>query len=508
MPIPHPARRVAAAGDDNPATGYALALTAAAASVPVAVAAQRWLQLEDLSLVFIVAVLAVAARTRTGPAIAAAVSCFLAYNFFFIEPRYTFAVGTRQGLATVVLFLVTALLAGRLASRLAMQVRALGRAHRETLARHELALALAGAASEADIERVAKDVFERILETHVWLRFDSRSDTEEPIPSAAAAALRRVEGADGGAPVHVATTQEHGWWFIPLPESREPLGVLIVKLPDRSAPEESSLHALVRAMGADMAQALLRVRLAQDLQAERVAREREWLRDALLASVSHDLRTPLASIIGAADSLQTYGAAMSAADRSELLGTVRTEGERLDRYVQNLLDMTRLSHGALQPIRDWVGLDEIIGAVIARMQRYRDHARFEVAIDDAVPSLRVQASLIEQALFNVIENAAQFSPEDESVRIAASRVVDRVRIDVADRGPGIPEAERAQVFDMFYSVERGDRARRGTGLGLAISRGMIAAHGGEVEIAASEDGRGTLVRIWLPLPESPRDDEP
>ncbi|QDA57118.1 DUF4118 domain-containing protein [Thermomonas aquatica] len=370
----------------HPVGGYALAVAASVLAALFAAAAERWFGLADLSLVFMLAVVLVATRSRTGPALLTALLCFLAYNFFFIEPRYTLYINARHGMATVLLFLAAALLAGRLASQLAMQVQALRDAHQQVLAR------------EAQAQR-----------------------------------------------------------------------------------------------------------LAEDLQAERVASETERLRSALLSSVSHDLRTPLAAIIGAAGSLDSYGEAMDAQDRHALLDTVRSEGERLDRYIQNLLDMTRLGHGALALNRDWIGVDELIGSAVGRLRRYQPGTRFAVSVDPQLGPIWVHPALVEQALFNVIENAAKFSPAGEAVAIDARRVDERLRIDVVDRGPGIPEDERARIFDMFYSVERGDRNRHGTGLGLAICRGMIGAHGGEVEALPGGDGRGTVLRISLPFlePSSP-----
>ena len=255
-------------------------------------------------------------------------------------------------------------------------------------------------------------------------------------------------------------------------------------------------------MAEDIAQAAVRTRLVADLENARVSGETERLRSALLSSVSHDLRSPLAAIIGAASSLDNYAEAMSREDRHSLLETVRIEGERLDRYIQNLLDMTRLGHGGLTLNRDWIGVDELIGSAVTRLQRYEPGARFEVRLEPELGPIWVHPALVEQALFNVLENAAKFSPAGEAVTVEARRVDGQLRIDVRDRGPGIPEDERKRIFDMFYSVERGDRGRQGTGLGLAICQGMIGAHGGSVEALPGapdeHDRRGTTIRITLP----------
>ncbi len=496
MPVNEESRSIT-----NPAAGYLLAVLAVLLAVFVAAAAERWLGLDDLSLVFMLAVLLVAARTRTGPAVLTALLCFLAYNFFFIEPRYTLYISARQGVATVAAFLAAALLAGRLASRLAMQVQALREGHRDALARQELGQRLAVAADEEEVVAVANAVFRKHLDAHVWVRLGERGLHTADVEPPAQPMLHRV---DALARSHTTgSVVEHGWWFLPLPAPDGPLGVIGLKLPAHIQQPSENQRQLAREMADDIAQALLRTRLVADLESARVTSETERLRSALLSSVSHDLRTPLAAIIGAAGSLDSYGDSMGPEDRHALLDTVRSEGERLDRYIQNLLDMTRLGYVTLTLHRDWIGIDELIGSAVGRLQRYQPGTHFEITIDPELGPIWVHPALVEQALFNVIENAAKFSPVGEVVAIDARRVGGQLRIEVVDRGPGIPEEERRRIFDMFYSVERGDRGRHGTGLGLAICRGMIGAHGGEVDALPGDDDRGTTLRITLPFNEPP-----
>jgi K+-sensing histidine kinase KdpD len=246
-----------------------------------------------------------------------------------------------------------------------------------------------------------------------------------------------------------------------------------------------------------------RARLLASLEAARVESETERLRNALLSSVSHDLRSPLASVIGAASSLAAYGDSMSADDRRELLESIRTEGERLDRYIQNLLDMTRLGSGPLELQRDWYALDEILAAASGRLHQSYPATEVIHRLEPNLPLLSVHAALVEQAIFNVLENAAEFSPPNAPIVVTARRAGDALELDITDRGPGIPEEERRRIFEKFFSVARGDRGRRGTGLGLTIVRGMIGAHGGFVSASAGEDGVGTTIRLRLPLLEAP-----
>jgi two-component system sensor histidine kinase KdpD len=485
------------------AGGYALAVLGALLSVAAAAAAQQWLGLGDLSLVFMLAVLVVAVRTSTGPAVLTAVLCFLSYNFFFIAPRYTFFIHAWQDVATVGLFLAAALLAGRLASRLAMQVQALRAANEAAVARQELGQKLAFAADAEEVMKAADQIFRRRLDAHVWIRIGGHTLHVADVEPPALQVLRSIERLASG-PRLAETIEEHGWWFLPLGTPTATLGVIGLKLQE---PLVESRRELARAMADDIAQALLRTRLVADLQSARLANETERLRNALLSSVSHDLRTPLAAIIGAAGSLDAYGDAMGPEDRHALLDMIRDESERLDRYIQNLLDMTRLGHGPLALNREWIGVDELIGSAVGRLHRYRTEARFAISVSPDIGAIWVQPALLEQALFNVLENAAGFSPPDEVIGVDARLVDGRLRIDVSDRGPGIPADERERIFDMFHSVERGDRSQHGTGLGLAICRGMVGAHGGTVEaLPGADGGRGAIIRITIPL-ASPTSDQ-
>ncbi len=243
--------------------------------------------------------------------------------------------------------------------------------------------------------------------------------------------------------------------------------------------------------------------LADELEAARLHGQTEELRSALLASVSHDLRTPLTAMRGSIDCLASLGHSMNEDDRRELLETTRDEAERLDRYIQNLLDMTRLGHGGLKLIRDWVAPGDIVASALQRLQRVLAELRVEVLLPDPLPLLYVHPALIEQALVNVLENAARFSPPGGRLQVAVDAGSNALRFVVSDEGPGIPEAEREKIFDMFYTAARGDRGGPGTGLGLAICQGMIGAHGGRVAVGEGLDGRGASVTLELPLQPQP-----
>ncbi|MET0815715.1 MAG: sensor histidine kinase KdpD [Pseudoxanthomonas sp.] len=491
-------QRLSFAGHDS-----ALVLAATALAVAIAWLAERWVGLDDLSMVFIVAVVLVAARTRTTAAVATAVLCFLAYNFFFIEPRFTLHIGARQGVITVMLFLLAALVAGRLASRLRMQVVALRAANAHATALQELGRQLASAADLGQVLGAGRAALQAAFGAPAWVRIG-----DEVAASEVATLTDTDLGAADWAQRHGQATGRYtdtlagsAWWFLPLRYEQDALGVVGLRFAPGNARLAFEQRRLAEAMAEDIGQAASRTRLVADLESARVSGETERLRSALLSSVSHDLRSPLSSMIGSASSLANYSGAMSPEDRRSLLETIQLEGERLDRYIQNLLDMTRLGHTGLTLNRDWIGVDELIGSATGRLLRYQPEVKLQLRIEPGMKPIWVHPALVEQALFNVLENAAKFSPPQQPVEVDARMVEGRLRIDVRDHGPGIPEQERARIFDMFYSVERGDRGRHGTGLGLTISQGMIGAHGGSVEALPGGDGLGTTIRITLPLIE-------
>ena len=248
-----------------------------------------------------------------------------------------------------------------------------------------------------------------------------------------------------------------------------------------------------------VAVAIERTNLATDIEEARLLTETERLRSALLSSVSHDLRTPLVSIIGSATGLASCDGALSSADRAQLVQTILEESERLNRFVQNLLDMTRLGYGALQPNREWVDLREIVGRALKQMARPLASLKVEVQIPDDLPLLHVDPILIEQVLVNILDNAAKYSPAGGRIEIAAALDGEQVSVRVSDEGPGIPPEARDTVFDVFYRVRAGDKQAAGTGLGLSICRGLIEAHGGRIEALPGPGGRGTTIAFWLPV---------
>ncbi|UUM28877.1 sensor histidine kinase KdpD [Acinetobacter colistiniresistens] len=453
----------------------------------------------ELALIFVVTVLVVAMRARMLITIISVFICFLLYNYLFIEPRFTFRISAERGVMTIIIFIVSALLVGRLANQLRAQVLSLRAANSVSLQLQELERKLSVCVDIEQVLNVAKQHVESALKATVWLRVGTqmlddhvRLNEKDQI----AADWTQKNGKPCGRFTNTLTQSE--WWFNPLNLEGEH-GVIAIRFQPDTMPINFEQQRLAELMIEDIAQTVSRVQLSLQLENSRVVAETEKLRSALLSSVSHDLRSPLAAMIGSADSLKYYGEQMSETDRNELLDTIHVEGERLDRYIQNLLDMTRLGHQGLTLSRAWIGVDELIGSATQRLKRYQPQLNIDVSIQENIPQLYVHPALIEQAIFNVLENAAKFSPDDKPIEVDIQQVENVLQIDIVDQGVGIPEQEREQIFDMFYTMQRGDRGKTGTGLGLAIVKAIIGAHMGSIEALVGPYGQGSLIRIRLPL---------
>jgi two-component system sensor histidine kinase KdpD len=236
-------------------------------------------------------------------------------------------------------------------------------------------------------------------------------------------------------------------------------------------------------------------------RAKRTA-EADRLRSALLTSISHDLKTPLAAVLGAAGTLRDLSSALSDGQKADLLATVVDEAERLNRFIANLLDMTKLESGAVVPNAAPHDIGEIVGSALRRASKILAHHRVELDLAADLPMLELDAVLFEQVLFNLLDNAAKYSPDDTTIRIRSWRDRDSVCLEVLDEGAGIPPAELEHIFDKFYRVEKGDQVRAGTGLGLAISRGFVEAMHGTITAANRTDRTGAIFAIRLPIPPS------
>ena len=227
------------------------------------------------------------------------------------------------------------------------------------------------------------------------------------------------------------------------------------------------------------------------------------LPSVLLASVSHDLRNPLSVVLGASEMLQQGIAHLVDDDHRAYLHAIRRECVRMDEYIQGLLHATRLLlGGSARLVRDWIGIDELLGAAVERLRRYREGAHVAIHAAPALQPVHVNGALVEQALLNVLDNAVKFSPPEAAVQVRVAQDAGDTRIDVLDAGCGIAPGDHERVFGLFVSDDPQARGRAGSGLGLAISRGILRAHGGDVVAQAVEDGQGTRVVLTLPTQEA------
>ncbi|HHS7810735.1 sensor histidine kinase [Pseudomonas putida] len=488
---------------------YLLALVATLLASALAWAVSSILPLPNISLVFLAAVLLVAVRSSLGPALACAALSFLTYDFLFIPPNFSFAIQREEDVLTLLFFLLMAALTGNLAARQRRQLQALRDTQEETTELLDLSRKLTAATDRQAVVSAAAQHLNGWSDLQLCLlnrdgQGGWKVETGGPLEFSESerAAADWAWQHDQPAGMGTGTLPFGRWWWWPLSVEDGPLALLGV-----CAKEGQTLSGqrrrLLTALSQPLAQALARAQLADDLEAARLHGETEQLRSALLASVSHDLRTPLTAMRGSIDSLLALGEAIPLEDRRELLEGTRDEAERLDRYIQNLLDMTRLGHGALKLARDWVAPADIVGSSLNRLRAVLAPLQVSTDVPSELPLLFVHAALIEQALVNVLENAARFSPVHGRLELSAGANNEEIFFTVSDEGPGIPEDERAKIFDMFYTAARGDRGGQGTGLGLAICQGMVGAHGGRISVADGIDGRGTSITLHLPLQTQP-----
>jgi two-component system sensor histidine kinase KdpD len=288
--------------------------------------------------------------------------------------------------------------------------------------------------------------------------------------------------------------------FLPMRTGRGVIGVVGLDR-DRPGPMLSpDQRRLLDALTDQAALAIKRIKLAEDVDRAKIAAEAERLRNALLTSISHDLRTPLASIIGAATGLKTYRESLDEESQRELIRTIQEEADRLNHFIGNLLDMTRLESGAIEPHLDPVDLSDIIGSALRRTAKILADYKTKLSLAPDLPMLKLDPVLFEQVLFNLLDNAAKYSPPQTTIEIRARREGDVVRLEVMDEGEGIPQADLERIFDKFYRVHVGDRRRVGTGLGLAICRGFVEAMGGTIRAGNRPDRKGAMFTITLPVP--------
>jgi two-component system sensor histidine kinase KdpD len=473
----------------------------------VGVVIDRLIILPNISLVFVVPVLVAAARHGLVPSLWVSALSVLAYNFFFLPPLYEFTIRDPANVVALFFFMVVAVVASALAARTRSQTEAARREARTTAELYAFSRKIAGVMDLYDLLWTIVTHLARLLNAEVVIlmpdegRLESRAafPPDSDFTDADLAAARWSWDADHPTGKGTDTLPGGRWLFVPIRTVRGPVGVIGVLALKEGRELSSADRRILDAVGNQAAIAIERMTLAADIDQARLGEERERLRSSMLTSVSHDLRTPLASIIGALSSLKSYRDRYDQPTRDELLGTALSEAERLDRFVGNLLDMTRLDAGAIVPNKEPVDAGDLISTVLRRAAPLLQDRDVTSSIEPGLPPLSLDFVLAEQVLFNLLDNAAKYSPVGGRIGIEARRAGDRLDIVVRDEGPGIPAEGLDRIFEKFYRANDGDRRRAGTGLGLAIAKGFVEVQGGSLAGRNRSDRSGAEFVVSWPL---------
>jgi two-component system sensor histidine kinase KdpD len=500
-----PVKRTLAARMNASAPAHFLyAAVAVAGAVLVSRGLAQVIPAASLSAVFLMAVLFSAVKSGVGPAIFASALSFLTYNFFFIAPLYTFTIAEPYELLALLVYLVVAVVAATLAGRLREQARVSAGRVRAMRRLYEFTRRLSGLATMDAIAEGAASEIHASLGRPVLVLLPQGDELvlaaawppEDLLDEAATMAARWAFTHKEAAGFETGTLPIVPWRFLPVRTGDTTYGVVGVMMQGKDgAALDSEAQALLDTLTEQTAAALQRAVLTRDMVLARTATETERVRNTLLASISHDFRTPLSSILGSATSLLTYGDKIDASATRDLLANIREEAEGLDEMVRNLLSITRIESGALELRRDWIDLREIAARVIAATRRRGASHGVVLQWPADVPLVYADAALIEQALGNIVANAVVHTPPTSQIVIDAEVEPGWVRLRVTDDGPGIAAADLPHVFERFVqsgSAKATSNDRGGVGLGLAIARGIMQAHGGTIAaVSPVEAGRGT-----------------
>jgi two-component system sensor histidine kinase KdpD len=464
--------------------------------------------LTNIAMVYVLGATVAGLRFGRVPAVVSAVANVAAFDFFFVPPRYTFAVSDAQYVVTFTVMLVVTLVIANLMASVRQQTRVAGARERRTALLYAMSRELAATRGISGMARVAvKHVAEVFGCEAVVLLPDGaghiRLPPEKPMPGSFRGADLSIAQwvADSGrrAGLGSDTLPSAPALYLPLGDERQRLGVLAVQPENRRRvmlPEQ--LH-LLETFAGQIGLAVERERLAEATEAARVSAEGERLRNTLLASISHDLRTPLAVMAGAASTLAERGASLDEPTRAALAGSIEDKAREMTDLISNVLDLTRLESGQVSLRRDWETLDDLAAAALQRMgERARAH-QFVIDLAPDLPAVHVDGALVVQLFGNLFDNIVKYTPAGTRARVSAVADGASVRITVDDDGPGFPAGDPERLFDKFQRGE-GEPATVGVGLGLAICRAIVRAHGGEIH-AERRLGGGARFEFTLPAAE-------
>src|SRR5262245_32499989 len=511
QPIPTKTLRTSEAKEVVELRAYLFATLAVALALGAAELVNYWIGVENVDLVFLAAIVGLAVRFGLLPSLFASVVSALCYNFFFLPPIYTLTIADPHNIAAFALFTLVAVIVSHVAARGRLQAVIAQARVRTVEALYSFSRKLAGAGKLDDVLWATAFQTAMILQVRVVLLLPEKGmlqvktgyPPEDMLDDADLAAAKWSFENNRAAGRGSDTLPGAKRLFLPMRTGRGAIGVIGIDS-DKSGPWLTpDQRRLLDALADQGALAIERVQLVEHMDRVQRTAETERLRTALLTSISHDLKTPLASVLGSAGTLRELGDKLTDGEKAELLSTVIEESERLNRFIANLLDMTRLESGAVAPKLAPHDVSEIIGSTLQRTAKIlRNHSvRLDLATD--VPMISVDAVLFEQVLFNLLDNAAKYAAPGTTVFIRTCGDRDSVVLQIADEGEGIPRDDLEHIFDKFYRVPKADQIRAGTGLGLAISRGFVEAMNGTILAANRSDRRGAVFTIRLPIASEP-----
>ncbi|WP_019906481.1 sensor histidine kinase KdpD [Methylobacterium sp. 77] len=486
------------------------AIAAVAVALGFGLALQPFVGVENADLVLLTAVLAVAVRYGLGPSLVAVVAASLAYNFFFLPPVYTLTITDPTNIAAFCLFTLVAVLVSNLAAR-SRKEAVLSRARaRDTERLYGFSRKLAACGTLDDVLWATAFQAAAMLKVRVLLLMPEAGSLtvragyppEDFLDEADIAAAQWAFDNERPAGRGADTLPGARRLFLPMRTGRGTIAVIGLDADGTGPLLTPEGRRLLDSLSDQGALAIERVRLVEDLDRAERAAETDRLRQALLTSISHDLRTPLAAILGSASTLRDLDEALDPPAKVELTATIIDEAERLNRFIVNLLDMTRLEAGAVTPNVGLQDVAEIADTALRRMEKILSGHRVAVDIAPDLPALRLDPVLFEQALVNLLDNAAKYATDGSTVTLRARAEGGSLRLQVIDEGEGLPPEDLERIFDTFYRVRKGDSVRAGTGLGLAISRGFVEAMGGRITASNRTDRSGAVFTVILPVPPS------
>lgn len=476
----------------------------------------RVLDVTNIALVFLMAVLASALTAGLGAALFASLLSALLLNFFFLPPLYTLNISDPESVIALGFFLGVAFIASNLTSRVQRQAAAARQRARTTEDLYLFSRKLAGTGTLDDVLWATAYQIASMLKMRVVLLLPENGSIavragyppDDSFDEADVAAARWAWENDRAAGRGADTLPGAKRLYLPLKTGRTPVGVVGLDNDKPGPLLTPDQRRLLDALTDQAAIAIERIQLVDDVDRARLAAEADRLRSALLTSISHDLKTPLSSILGAAGMLRDLPDGLAKADQAELLTTVVDESERLNRFIANLLDMTRIESGAMAPNSGLNFVGDIVGTALHRSRKIASQHTVAVDIRADLPMVNVDPVLFEQVLFNLIDNAAKYAPPDTVIRLKGWADDASVVLQLIDEGPGIPAEDLERIFDSFYRVRKADHVLAGTGLGLSICRGFIEAMGGKISAANRPDRAGAIFTIRMPIPkEAPNLDE-